>query len=138
VGVTVDDLFNSQAFRRTAGGMEFLGLGIAYGVYADGSVVAGRQGSQIFRWTEAAGMEPLGSGSGEVAISADGSTIVGRRNNLVFRWTEAEGFVSLGDLPGHVNASGAHGVSADGSVIVGEGNPEGGALQPSSGRRKRA
>jgi probable HAF family extracellular repeat protein len=112
------------------------GIGsFAYGVSADGTVVAGYTtdpvtGDRAFRWTQAGGMVSLGTlngggGSYANAISADGGTIVGDADDgaagfstRAFRWTQAGGMVSLGVLNGGLNSS-AYGVSADGSVVVG-------------------
>ena len=70
-----------------------------------------------FRWTEAAGLQDLGTFGGRfstaTAVSADGSVIAGDIDGRVFVWSEAGGIQNLG-TPGH-----ASGVSADGSVVVG-------------------
>jgi len=116
----------------------FVGLGTlegdtasgAFGVSADGSVVAGISGAgltggQPFRWTQPGGIQELGLMSGALfatcrAISADGSTIVGGMvgsPSQAYRWTEPGGFEGLGTLAG--GDSQAFGVSADGSVVVG-------------------
>ena len=111
-----------------------------YGVSADGSVVVGSvhfsRHWEAFRWTAAAGMQPLGALPGGVfsraqAASADGLTVVGFSNSTeshpldqAFRWTAETGMLAMGDLPGDAFASKATAVSADGSVIVGSGRSE--------------
>ena len=85
----------------------------AYGVSADGKVVAGND-TQALRWTAAGGILHLGASSAE-GISADGLVIVGA-GFLAFggmRWTEAAGVTSLG------TADKALAASSDGAVIVG-------------------
>jgi len=97
-----------------------------------GSVVVGWDENaagewRAFRWTEARGMQDLGTlpGSDESVawgVSADGSVVVGSAQNAAgwvraFRWTAAGGMQDLGTPGG--SGSGAHGVSADGSVVVG-------------------
>jgi len=127
-----------------ARGMQDLGtlgdyVSVALGVSADGSVVVGwaYSGSEAlllfgfgqyhaFRWTEAGGMQNLGTLGGDHGwawgVSADGSVVVGWAHNAAgqkraFRWTEAGGMEDLGTLGG--DESWARGVSADGSVVVG-------------------
>jgi probable HAF family extracellular repeat protein len=104
----------------------------AFGVSADGSVVVGMAFNaagqwRAFRWTEAGGMQELGTlggaQSGATGVSADGSVVVGWAYNAAgqlraFRWTEAGGMQELGTLGGYWSE--AHGVSADGSVVVGK------------------
>ena len=154
--------FTSHAFRWTeADGIVNLGTlrddnrgnSTAYALSADGSVVAGRAESdasppsgwflpaysRAFRWTEAGGMEDLGtlradnSGhSSARALSADGSVVAGGAYNdagssHAFRWTEAGGMVDLGTL--RVDNSGwsiAYALSADGSVVAGEADNDAG------------
>jgi probable HAF family extracellular repeat protein len=129
---------------RDARAQPFIGLGLlqgdttsgAYGVSADGRVVAGVSGSalptgQPFRWTELAGMQGLGLMPGAFfatcrAISADGSTIVGGMvgsPSQAYRWTGD--FEGLGGLVDGASSE-AFGVSADGSVVVGVSSLTGG------------
>lgn len=127
-----------RAFRWTAlGGMEDLGPFDAYGVSADGSVIAGFSNAPewpnpyiAWRWTESEGHTALGVPEGTDqsnarAVSADGSTIVGvapasNFGTRAFRWTAETGIESLGTLPLPGSPqSAAFAVSADGSVIVG-------------------
>jgi probable HAF family extracellular repeat protein len=103
----------------------------ANGVSADGSVVVGMAFNaagqwRAFRWTEAGGMQDLGTLGGDrswaTGVSADGSVVVGWADNAAgywraFRWTAAGGIQDLGTLGG--DSSWALGVSADGSVVVG-------------------
>jgi len=132
-------------------GAQFQGLGNvsqqwfesqAYGVSADGNVVAGLSYSgddlgyltwEAFRWTPEGGMAGLGylqggpyRRSGANAVSADGTAIVGfsisaNSMNEAFRWTASAGMQPLGDLTGGSFESQAFGVSADGAVVVGYG-----------------
>jgi probable HAF family extracellular repeat protein len=102
----------------------------AYGVSADGSVVAGWVGvlnpHRAYRWTPAGGMVDLGSfgGSGGAeayGLSADGSTVVGYSfvNSSIyraFRWKNSE-MHQIGTLGG--NTSWAWATSADGEYVVG-------------------
>ena len=148
--------FTSHAFRWTeADGIVNLGTlrddnrgnSTAYALSADGSVVAGRAESdasppsgwflpaysRAFRWTEAGGMEDLGtlradnSGhSSARALSADGSVVAGGAYNdagssHAFRWTEAGGMVDLGTLrTDNSGQSVAYALSADGSIVAGK------------------
>ena len=101
----------------------------AYGVSADGSVVAVGSGftcciaSQAMRWTEASGLVPLSSGiagspAAAYGVSGDGRVLVGRDDSRqATRWT-ATGSVQLGLLPGGFS-SWASGTNFDGSVVVG-------------------
>ena len=139
---------NAEAFRWTpAVGLRALGFlpsggysSRAYACSADGVIACGDtlfqpQGSppplpvtQAFRWTDAAGMEPLGFLPGGAqflstarAMSFDGSVIVGWATdssfgNRPFRWTQATGMV---DITGGQFTGTARGVSPDGRYIVG-------------------
>ena len=109
----------------------------AYGVSADGSVVAGLSRSsaatpnfEAFRWTESGGMVGIGDLDGGifhsegVGISGDGSTVVGLSYSELgaeaFRW-ESGSMVSLNDPLGDIVSDYAWDASSDGSVIVGWG-----------------
>ena len=102
----------------------------------NGSVIVGNlldtTGSHAFRWTQAEGVQLLGTmgGPSERArgASADGSVVVGDWLDTsavpvsvpvshVYRWTQSEGGQDLGTLGG--KWAFATGVSGDGSVIVG-------------------
>jgi uncharacterized membrane protein len=112
----------------------------ARGVSADGSTVVGGTyyGNRgAFRWTEAGGLQSLGSLSEysdwAFAVSADGSVIVGG-SDPAFIWDAAHGMRSLrGVLVDELglnldgwNLRYATGISADGLTIVGRGvNPSG-------------
>lgn len=99
---------------------------------ADGRVVVGESSnpgqSRAFRWTEAGGMQDLGSFGGSQfrahAVSADGGAVVGRtqfsaaQEVHAYRWTVAGGIQDLSTLPLVFSAAAA--VSADGSVVVGQ------------------
>ncbi|GIV05991.1 MAG: hypothetical protein KatS3mg016_1566 [Fimbriimonadales bacterium] len=100
-------------------------------VSADGKTVVGRsvdaQGRlRAFRWSEADGMQDLGTlggfHSGAYGVSADGGAIVGYADDAQgrmrpFRWTQAGGMQDLGTFGGSIGDAWA--VSADGSVVVG-------------------
>lgn len=112
----------------------------AYGISADGMVVAGESNSELAGdghydresciWTLPDGIVGLGDlpngrdRNYARAISADGSVVVGdaftptERN--AYYWTAQEGMVALGLLPDGTFARYAYAVSADGSVIIGE------------------
>jgi uncharacterized protein with beta-barrel porin domain len=102
----------------------------AYGVSADGSVVAVTSGftcciaSQAMRWTAATGLVPLSSGivgsqAAAYGISGDGLVLAGRDDSgQAMRWTATTGIVRLGLLPGGFS-SWANGTNFDGSVVVG-------------------
>ena len=103
----------------------------AFGVSSDGAVVVGTAIDtngfrRAFRWTEATGMQELGTLGGVLslatAVSADGETIVGYSSDqyghlVAFRWRNGQ-MTPLSSLS-NVIWSEAYGVSADGSVISG-------------------
>jgi probable HAF family extracellular repeat protein len=112
----------------------------AFGVSADGSVVVGVAWNdagdrRAFRWTEASGMQDLGTlGGGESAalgVSADGSVVVGWAYNAegyqrAFRWTAAGGMEDLNVTYASLLTNGsvlevASAISPDGRYIVGRG-----------------
>ena len=119
---------------HVGGGMDRFavsGKGVwAKGVSADGSVVVGSAGDLAYRWTQAGGMEYIGTlydsllnhRSYASAVSNDGGTIVGDSNgddgygnsqNSAFRWTRDEGMTPL------LGAFTAAAISGDGTVVVG-------------------
>jgi len=111
-----------HGFRWTAaGGMQDLGPGIASGISADGSAVAGFSGDSFFRWTSAGRTTVPGSPANWARISGDGSTIVGGAGA---RWNIVTG-ASI--IPG---ALATNDVNFDGSVVVGSVGVPGG-VQPS-------
>jgi probable HAF family extracellular repeat protein len=140
----------NHAFRWTqGGGMQDLGslqgssgTSFAYAANQDGSVVVGVTDmppngavtvpSHAFRWTQAGGMQDLGSlgpglGSIAYAVSADGSVVVGAAavaggGTHAFRWTQAGGMQDLGTVNG-LRWVTATSVSGDGNVIVGYADP---------------
>lgn len=134
-----------DAFRWTPNtGMVSLGRAsqFAYGVSRDGSVVVGSYltdnlRERAFRWTEAQGLQDLGTlpgGDTSVAysISADGQVIVGYATNAVggsraFRVVGSGALEDLGQLGG--GFSRAFGVSNDGSVVVGHSVDRSGRLR---------
>jgi hypothetical protein len=141
----------TQAFRWTAATgtvplfpvMQFISTGLD--ASADGSVVVGTLTTsdfgqppfmnEGFRWTQAGGLEHLGSLPGGTtesaapAISDDGTIIVGSSSSdlglELYRWTAAEGMVGLGIQPGMTSSSGL-GISGDGTTIVGGSQSGGG------------
>lgn len=110
------------------------GANTVYGSSHDGSVLVGSINSvtpgklnEAFRWTEAGGLERLGTfNDGNIsqahAVTPDGSVIVGTARDPnqfhAFRWTEANGYDLLNDGT-LFQASGALAVSSTGSTIVG-------------------
>ncbi len=131
----------SHAFRYCGPGT-FQDLGLApgpfnesyaLGVSGDGSAVVGYcEGSRrgAFRWTEAGGMQNLGTlpdhlSSQATAISRDGSVVVGSAytpagDSNAFVWTAQGGMAMLPPLPGSSPITEANGVSFDGRFVVGE------------------
>ena len=109
-------------------------------VTPDGSVCAGNDATNAFRWTDAGGFDPLGPGFSlsTVGISDGGDTVVGYRRDEsmqrweAYRWTASSGMQSLGGWPndrlGEFSYY-ASGVTGDGMVAVGsgEGAPGGAA-----------
>jgi uncharacterized membrane protein len=104
----------------------------AYGVSADGTVVAGHAFfysaaiHQAFSWTEGSGLTELFTNTVAAArgVSGDGSVVVGNAEGA-FRWTAAGGLVHLSDQGNGNTFNRARDVSADGSVLVGIGNLNG-------------
>lgn len=136
--LTLSSPYTTHAFRWTpTGGMVDLGTfggssAAAFGVSADGSVVAGYaylsgdHAIHAFRWTPTGGMVDLGTLGGNSSLgqglSADGNVVVGYSITgsaaaHAFRWTQAGGMADLGTLGGSTSL--ANGASADGSVVVG-------------------
>jgi uncharacterized membrane protein len=106
------------------------------GVSFDGAVVVGRMSTsasaiaQSFRWTETAGVKPLGflgnhQGAGTLAVSADGTAVVGTAplgpstKRQPSRWTESGGMMGLGVGNFEFDEIWTAGVSGDGSVVAG-------------------
>ena len=128
-----------HAFRWVNGVMTDLGTfgngsnSWAWAVSADGNVVVGQSSNDTntatvaFRWTEASGMQPIGTIRGWAVakdVSVDGSVIVGDGlasdgfGRVPFRWED--GIMTELDTPvGFSSDVGACCVSADGSVVVG-------------------
>ncbi|VEP12000.1 PEP-CTERM sorting domain-containing protein [Hyella patelloides LEGE 07179] len=110
----------------------------AFGVSADGNVVAGKGSSENGGWEaliwnntdEIIRLGDLGELSGSVylsyssAVSADGTIVVGSSGTTkqAFIWNEANGMIGLGDLPGGSSNSNAYDISADGDFVVGSSN----------------
>lgn len=117
------------------------GLGVAYDVSDDGSVmVGGTAGFGAVRWTESTGAVALGpSASVARAVSGDGAIVVGEANDgfvslEAFIWDDSSGMRALRDvLEGEYGLDltgwqldSATGISADGRTIVGGGtDPQG-------------
>ncbi len=97
-----------EAFRWTAsGGLEALGFlphpnvrSVAYGVSADGSVVAGTSRNHLlapgFHWTDEDGMQPLDEYAyylhSIAGISGDGRSIIGAVEGRLFVWSPGVGY----------------------------------------------
>ncbi len=126
----------SQSFRWTEEtGMVGLGAGCcdgAFGVSADGAVIAGLHGTYRGRWTAGAGWIALGripgtdrDAIGAADVSPDGDAMVGNAQSAsdftveAFIWKLGEGMTALGELPGGAYRSSAAALSADGSTVVG-------------------
>ena len=125
--------------NRTYGGSAASAVS-ANGSVIVGSAVADSSGNQhAFRWTQATGMQDLGTLSGgvwsyAVSVSADGTIVAGGSDGtgggglgLAFRWTQATGMQALSDLlaakgispgPGLVLGAAAY-MSNDGKITVG-------------------
>jgi probable HAF family extracellular repeat protein len=107
----------------------FLG-GQAWDVSADGSVVVGTVGNEVFRWTAGGSMLRPAVVQDRAAVSGDGLVVVGSYLSpglQAFRWMPVTGgFEGLGDLPGGGFGSSAFGASADGQIVVGIGRVDGG------------
>jgi len=113
----------------------------ALAISADARVVVGfswsGEGLRAFRWTEAGGMENLGTLPGfeasmATATNADGSVVVGTCNKggnaqtAAFWWSAATGMRRIIDWPEGRNHSAAFDVSADGTVVVGSARTQSG------------
>jgi probable HAF family extracellular repeat protein len=137
----------AQAFRWSAGALTSLAVlaggtrARAYGISADGSVVAGTgdtssnpaTSSTGIRWNAAGGafrIPALADASLCAAgpVSGDGLKIAGTcltlNGNEAFLWSEATGPVGLGKFgPGLGAGSTATAISKNGAVVVGAGHP---------------
>jgi uncharacterized membrane protein len=104
------------------------GMGIAYAVSRDGSVIAGIDTTQpavrAVRWTAASGAQPIGNFL-VTGMSDSGDVVVGYSNQGAIRWT-AQGGATLLPVPQGSTNIYAQAVSGDGSVIVGSINRVGG------------
>jgi len=152
VAATVDGKTSARQAVRVTGQARGLLLGRlpgapsngssgALGISADAKVVVGfswsGEGLRAFRWTEAGGMENLGTLPGfrsslALATDADGSAVVGtcskgdNAQTAAFRWSAATGMRPIIDWPEGRNHSAAFDVSADGAVIVGSARTQSG------------
>jgi probable HAF family extracellular repeat protein len=100
---------------------------VVVGEAADGSA---NGAARAFRWTQAGGMQSLGTLNGGLEstasrVSATGDVVVGGAEDgnagdavIAFRWTQATGMQSLGVLNGGATSFAAD-VNAAGDVIVG-------------------
>lgn len=107
---------SGNAFRSTlTGPLTILGPGTAKRITADGTVIMGNVGSNVFRWTQS-GTTIIGAGDLQ-GMSRDGSAAAG----LQFQWSSAGGYGSLPSLPsgGAGQNRYAWAISGDGSTIVG-------------------
>lgn len=117
-------------------GIEFLGsvvdsgvqvrLDRAFGVSADGSVIAGHvPGGRGFRWVDGGGAILFGAWNPVTAdVSADGSVIVGTLGStggvpFAYSWKEGEGFRTFHRTPWNETTFRAGSISGDGSIVVG-------------------
>lgn len=136
-GVIAGRQGSNMAAIWTADGIRELGYlpgnttSFARAVSANGQVVVGESfGSTpggIFRWTEADGMQRIGSPTDEYrmgsafAISADGSIVGGSGSGPGGSgpaiWTEAEGVTMLGPLPAGTYSGRVYEMSADAGVL---------------------
>jgi len=150
VGNSFDNNSQPRAIRWQGGVPQDIGGNddSTYAVSSDGSVVVGTSNLLAFRWTQATGLQSLGSFGGQSesfgqAVSADGSVVVGTgtppRGGLsrAFRWTAQNGFEDLNTVLANlgVNTNGwqlvfASGLSADGTAIVGMAEDSAGANVP--------
>lgn len=103
----------------------------AHAVSADGQVVVGRSAglatSGAFRWTDAGGMQPIGSPSDTYrltvaySVSADGQTLGGGGDGLggagAAIWTEGDGVTMLGPRPAGTYGGWVSEMSADAGVL---------------------
>jgi hypothetical protein len=131
--VSADVSFVAPALRWVRGSSEgqalTMGAGRASDVSGDGKVIVGAADGVAFRFSDATGLEQLGTlvpggTSFANATNGDGSVVVGDASlgddSRAFWWTSATGMREL-DLPN----SAARRVSADGSVVVGDYLPPG-------------
>lgn len=131
--------FSARGVRWSEGGTIYQDLGVLEGddvsmalaVSDDGQVVVGWSSNvngrrRAFVWTEADGMQDLGTLGGlsseAMGVSPDGRVVVGWAWNeqseaRAFRWTADDGMEDLGGLAGVTSA--AVDVSANGRLIVG-------------------
>lgn len=134
VGFAGTQSSSHRAVRWTPSGVEDLGVmspgdsSLAIRASSDGNAIVGwTSGTQntAFRWTQAGGMQPIGTSlfghSYGRDISNDGATVVGYSGGIgsrAFRWTESGGDVELDNLPGAGSAY-AYAVSGDGAYAFG-------------------
>jgi probable HAF family extracellular repeat protein len=136
VGMSGAQFFDqTRSFRWVGGTLTDVGATpdadnvIGASISADGAWVAGScyggPRAVAFRWSQAGGMEDLGTlpgsqfGSEAYGISGDGSVVVGAANaDRAFRWTAAAGMQDLGTLSGGTYAWG-FAVSSNAQVITG-------------------
>jgi hypothetical protein len=127
IGTRPSSTYEALAWSANGTVMPLGTLGSGYvsapiAVSADGSVIVGagnlsKDGSeyQPFRWTRAAGMQPLGNvpgGAIPTSISSDGRVVLSEaRSGGELRWTEKTGFVSRAGASAGV-------LSADGSTVA--------------------
>ena len=137
----------ARAFRWRSSGFDMLGtLGasnsysIAHGVSPDGAIVVGEssrvdQLQRAFRWTQASGIEDIGSLGGTRSVAygvSSNDVIVGMslappaNNRRAFIWTRATGMLNLNDVYSSLLQDGsilteAYAITPDGRYIVGRG-----------------
>ncbi len=129
------ELFSAMTDLGTLPG--YTASSVATAVSANGQVVVGYStrsdgASHGFRWTEATGMQDLGTIGRDAVfafgISGDGNVIVGMANDPLHdgnpravKWTAATGWRDIGTLSeGGEGFAYARAISADGGTVVGE------------------
>jgi uncharacterized membrane protein len=127
VGYTVvSSTKHQQGFRwNQSGGLQaFLPMEAPLGISADGSTILGVNDGHVIRWTQAGGVQDLGTLNTGTAVfsgkaaSVDGTTIVGYTSAYhAFLWTQSGGSQDLGNMGG--KGASLDAVSADGTVVAG-------------------
>lgn len=155
VGYSDDTSYLPHAVTWSATGGQIADLGLlpggfesyAYDASDDGGVVVGwgntsaaHGAARAFRWTQAGGLEDLGSLDGSAfsaskayTVSGNGQVVVGTATansptgSRAFRYTDADGMITVEDWLRNAGATiaaditdAAYGTNCDGSVVVGQ------------------